>query len=81
MSELREFLDCDLSNLEEGSACLARHEDGIWYPARIKGNSELLIHNKKKKKKTLDSWTPLRRFVLLNPEAALGFVFFNISTQ
>ncbi|XP_037540303.1 zinc finger CCCH-type with G patch domain-containing protein [Nematolebias whitei] len=36
MSELREFLDCDLSNLEEGSACLARHEDGIWYPAKIK---------------------------------------------
>ncbi|PWA28159.1 hypothetical protein CCH79_00017970 [Gambusia affinis] len=36
VSELREFLDCDLSNLEEGSACLARHEDGIWYPARIK---------------------------------------------
>ncbi|KAM4738373.1 zinc finger CCCH-type with G patch domain-containing protein [Anableps anableps] len=36
VSELREFLDCDLSNLEEGSACLARHEDGIWYPAKIK---------------------------------------------
>ncbi|KAI3357166.1 hypothetical protein L3Q82_015624 [Scortum barcoo] len=36
VSELREFLDCDLSNLEEGSSCLARHEDGIWYPARIK---------------------------------------------
>lgn len=39
MSELREFLECDLSNLEEGSACLARHEDGIWYPAKIKGIS------------------------------------------
>lgn len=36
VSELREFLDCDLSNLEEGSSCLARHEDGIWYPAKIK---------------------------------------------
>ncbi|MEQ2272822.1 hypothetical protein XENORESO_013899 [Xenotaenia resolanae] len=36
VSELREFLDCDLSNLEEGSACLARHEDNIWYPAKIK---------------------------------------------
>ncbi|KAM9856196.1 zinc finger CCCH-type with G patch domain-containing protein [Aulostomus maculatus] len=35
VSELREFLDCDLSNLEEGSSCLARHEDGIWYPAKI----------------------------------------------
>ncbi|XP_070767024.1 zinc finger CCCH-type with G patch domain-containing protein [Enoplosus armatus] len=36
VSELREFLECDLSNLEEGSSCLARHEDGIWYPAKIK---------------------------------------------
>ncbi|XP_061624014.1 zinc finger CCCH-type with G patch domain-containing protein isoform X1 [Phyllopteryx taeniolatus] len=35
VSELRDFLDCDLSNLEEGSSCLTRHEDGIWYPARI----------------------------------------------
>ena len=37
VSELREFLECDLSNLEEGSSCLARHEDGIWYPAKITG--------------------------------------------
>ncbi|XP_076598186.1 zinc finger CCCH-type with G patch domain-containing protein [Chaetodon auriga] len=36
VSELREFLEFDLSNLEEGSSCLTRHEDGIWYPARIK---------------------------------------------
>ncbi|XP_017266717.1 zinc finger CCCH-type with G patch domain-containing protein [Kryptolebias marmoratus] len=36
VSELREFLECDLSKLEEGLACLARHEDGIWYPAKIK---------------------------------------------
>ncbi|XP_041656165.1 zinc finger CCCH-type with G patch domain-containing protein-like [Cheilinus undulatus] len=36
VSELREFLETDLSNLEEGSSCLARHEDGIWYPAKIK---------------------------------------------
>ncbi|XP_077371138.1 zinc finger CCCH-type with G patch domain-containing protein [Festucalex cinctus] len=35
VSELRDFLDCDLSNLEEGSSCLTRHEDGIWYPSRI----------------------------------------------
>ncbi|XP_026189530.1 zinc finger CCCH-type with G patch domain-containing protein [Mastacembelus armatus] len=35
-SELREFVECDLSNLEEGSSCLARHDDGIWYPAKIK---------------------------------------------
>ncbi|XP_028265857.1 zinc finger CCCH-type with G patch domain-containing protein [Parambassis ranga] len=36
VSELREFVECDLSNLEIGSSCLARHEDGIWYPAKIK---------------------------------------------
>ncbi|KAF3696568.1 Zinc finger CCCH-type with G patch domain-containing protein [Channa argus] len=36
VSELREFMEFDLSNLEEGSSCLARHEDGIWYPAKIK---------------------------------------------
>ncbi|XP_040913995.1 zinc finger CCCH-type with G patch domain-containing protein [Toxotes jaculatrix] len=35
VSELREFVECDLSNLEEGSSCLVRHEDGIWYPAKI----------------------------------------------
>ncbi|CAJ1055308.1 zinc finger CCCH-type with G patch domain-containing protein [Xyrichtys novacula] len=36
VSELRDFLETDLSNLEEGSSCLARHEDGIWYPAKIR---------------------------------------------
>ncbi|KAK5863165.1 hypothetical protein PBY51_000215 [Eleginops maclovinus] len=36
VSELREFIEFDLSNLEAGSSCLARHEDGIWYPAKIK---------------------------------------------
>ncbi|XP_035501032.2 zinc finger CCCH-type with G patch domain-containing protein [Scophthalmus maximus] len=36
VSELREFVECDLSKLEEGSSCLVRHEDGIWYPAKIK---------------------------------------------
>lgn len=36
VSELRQFQECDLSNIEEGSSCLARHEDGIWYPAKIK---------------------------------------------
>uniref|UniRef100_A0A3Q3XBE7 Zinc finger CCCH-type with G patch domain-containing protein n=1 Tax=Mola mola TaxID=94237 RepID=A0A3Q3XBE7_MOLML len=35
VSELREFLEFDLSNLEEGSSCLTRHDDGIWYPAKI----------------------------------------------
>ncbi|RVE70153.1 hypothetical protein OJAV_G00061620 [Oryzias javanicus] len=35
VSELRQFLESDLSNLEEGSSCLCRHEDGIWYPAKI----------------------------------------------
>ncbi|KAJ8257322.1 hypothetical protein GJAV_G00184350 [Gymnothorax javanicus] len=37
VSELREFEDLDLSNLQEGSPCLALYEDGIWYPARITG--------------------------------------------
>ncbi|XP_077584603.1 zinc finger CCCH-type with G patch domain-containing protein [Stigmatopora nigra] len=37
VSELREFVDSDLSNLMEGSSCLTRHDDGIWYPARITG--------------------------------------------
>ncbi|XP_026862696.2 zinc finger CCCH-type with G patch domain-containing protein [Electrophorus electricus] len=36
-SELRNFLEADLSNLQEGSSCLAKHEDGIWYPAKITG--------------------------------------------
>ncbi|XP_056130950.1 zinc finger CCCH-type with G patch domain-containing protein [Lampris incognitus] len=35
VSELREFQEFDLSNLQESSSCLARHEDGIWYPAKI----------------------------------------------
>ncbi|MBN3310354.1 zinc finger CCCH-type with G patch domain-containing protein [Amia ocellicauda] len=35
VSELRQFEDSDLSSFQEGSACLARHEDGIWYPATI----------------------------------------------
>ncbi|XP_061591067.1 zinc finger CCCH-type with G patch domain-containing protein [Cololabis saira] len=36
VSELREFLQGDLSHMEEGSSCLTRHEDGIWYPAKIR---------------------------------------------
>lgn len=39
VSELREFIEFELSNLEAGSSCLTRHEDGIWYPAKIKGRS------------------------------------------
>ncbi|XP_051967669.1 zinc finger CCCH-type with G patch domain-containing protein-like [Xyrauchen texanus] len=35
VSELRNFMEADISNMESGSACLAKHEDGIWYPARI----------------------------------------------
>ncbi|XP_033825998.1 zinc finger CCCH-type with G patch domain-containing protein isoform X1 [Periophthalmus magnuspinnatus] len=35
VSELRDFVESNLSKLEEGSSCLARHEDGIWYPAKI----------------------------------------------
>ncbi len=39
VSELRDFLEADISNMESGSACLAKHEDGIWYPARISGTT------------------------------------------
>ncbi|XP_041081148.1 zinc finger CCCH-type with G patch domain-containing protein-like isoform X2 [Polyodon spathula] len=35
VSELRPFQESDLSSLEVGSSCLARHEDRIWYPATI----------------------------------------------
>ncbi|KAL1021285.1 hypothetical protein UPYG_G00011210 [Umbra pygmaea] len=35
VSELREFLESDHSNLLVGSSCLARQDDGIWYPAKI----------------------------------------------
>lgn len=35
LSELRDFVESDLSKLEEGSSCLARHEDSIWYPAKV----------------------------------------------
>ncbi|MCJ8737912.1 hypothetical protein PDJAM_G00029490 [Pangasius djambal] len=35
VSELRDFLEADLSNMQQGSSCLAKHEDGIWYPAKI----------------------------------------------
>ncbi|KAI5101851.1 zinc finger CCCH-type with G patch domain-containing protein, partial [Silurus meridionalis] len=34
-SELRDFLEADLTNMQQGSSCLAKHEDGIWYPAKI----------------------------------------------
>ncbi|XP_006873398.1 PREDICTED: zinc finger CCCH-type with G patch domain-containing protein isoform X2 [Chrysochloris asiatica] len=35
MDELRPFQDPDLSSLQAGSACLAKHQDGLWYSARI----------------------------------------------
>ncbi|ELV11344.1 Zinc finger CCCH-type with G patch domain-containing protein, partial [Tupaia chinensis] len=35
VDELRPFQDPDLSTLQAGSACLAKHQDGLWYPARI----------------------------------------------
>ncbi|KAL7855120.1 hypothetical protein SRHO_G00173100 [Serrasalmus rhombeus] len=35
VSELRDFLEADLTNMQPGSSCLAKHEDGIWYPAKI----------------------------------------------
>lgn len=49
MSELRAFLEADISNMEPGSACLAKHEDGIWYPARISGaTAEIFQHHQLK---------------------------------
>lgn len=35
VDELRPFQDPDLSLLKAGSACLAKHQDGLWHPARI----------------------------------------------
>ncbi|NXO00995.1 ZGPAT protein, partial [Rhinopomastus cyanomelas] len=35
VEELQPFQEPDLSTLEVGSACLAKHSDGIWYTARI----------------------------------------------
>lgn len=35
VEELRPFEEADLSSLAVGSACLARHQDGIWYKAKI----------------------------------------------
>ncbi|OWK03001.1 ZGPAT [Cervus elaphus hippelaphus] len=35
VDELRPFQDPDLSSLQAGSACLAKRQDGLWYPAQI----------------------------------------------
>ncbi|XP_007952851.1 zinc finger CCCH-type with G patch domain-containing protein [Orycteropus afer afer] len=35
VDELRPFRDPDLSSLQAGSACLAKHRDGLWHPARV----------------------------------------------
>ncbi|NXI40248.1 ZGPAT protein, partial [Galbula dea] len=35
VEELQPFQEPNLSRLEVDSACLAKHSDGIWYPARI----------------------------------------------
>ncbi|XP_075384413.1 zinc finger CCCH-type with G patch domain-containing protein [Tenrec ecaudatus] len=35
MAELRPFQAPDLSSLQVGSACLAKHQDGLWHPGRI----------------------------------------------
>lgn len=37
MAELRPFQEPDLSSLQAGSACLAKQQDGLWYPARVTG--------------------------------------------
>lgn len=39
VDELRPFQDPDLSSLQAGSACLAKRQDGLWYPARITGEA------------------------------------------
>lgn len=39
VDELRPFQDPDLSSLQAGSACLAKQQDGLWYPARITGEA------------------------------------------
>lgn len=43
MDELRPFQAPDLSSLQAGSACLAKHEDGLWHSARIVGEAALLL--------------------------------------
>ncbi|XP_011372384.1 zinc finger CCCH-type with G patch domain-containing protein [Pteropus vampyrus] len=35
VTELRPFQEPDLSSLQAGSACLAKQQDGLWYPARV----------------------------------------------
>lgn len=42
VSELRDFLEADLTNMQQGSSCLAKHVDGIWYPAKITGTTSHL---------------------------------------
>lgn len=37
VEELQPFQEPDLSALGVGSACLAKHSDGIWYTAKITG--------------------------------------------
>lgn len=39
LDELRPFQDPDLSSLQAGSACLAKHQDGLWHAARITGEA------------------------------------------
>lgn len=64
VSELRNFLEADLTNLQQGSSCLAKHEDGIWYPAKITGTTahsscqsfQRVISSKKKKKRTVNCY-------------------------
>lgn len=41
MEELQPFQEPNLSALEVGSACLAKHSDGIWYTAKITGESSV----------------------------------------
>ncbi|XP_035684459.1 zinc finger CCCH-type with G patch domain-containing protein-like [Branchiostoma floridae] len=40
VSDLRQYKELDFSILEEGSQCLAKYRNGLWYPATVKGFQE-----------------------------------------
>ncbi|XP_019643306.1 PREDICTED: zinc finger CCCH-type with G patch domain-containing protein-like [Branchiostoma belcheri] len=40
VSDLRQYKELDFSVLEEGSQCLAKYRNGLWYPATVQGFQE-----------------------------------------
>ncbi|XP_066294320.1 zinc finger CCCH-type with G patch domain-containing protein-like [Branchiostoma lanceolatum] len=40
VSDLRQYKELDFSILEEGSQCLAKYRNGLWYPATVKSFQE-----------------------------------------